>query len=231
LGEYATIKLHIQNPTVGESGNRSGRPTNDAEDSTVPFGNLRASSDRRYRRRALRLEISLALATFWLRILSMTKRALFAVAGFLGLCLSLSAQQMQSPEQLLFDGGTLNRPFLQVPSLSLADRDRFFFSTSFGAMQPAADFLPTFSPVGPRNVVSPTLSDRGDSLDNVVEIRASDRIHVDGEVGFLYGKSSGKYGREDFQTYIIGTVGTEKFSITAGYLHQDSSGRVPRWGR
>ena len=158
----------------------------------------------------------------------MTKRALFAVAGFLGLCLSLSAQQTQSPEQLLFDGGTLNRPFLQVPSLTLADQERFFFSTSFGAMQPTSDFLPTFSPVGPRSVVSPTLSDRGNSLDDVVEIRAVDRIHVGGELGFLYGKSSGKYGREDFQTYIIGTVGNEKFSITAGFLHQESNGRVLR---
>jgi hypothetical protein len=211
---------------VGESGNRSGRPTNDAEDSTVPFGNLRASSDRRYRRRALRLEISLALATFWLRILSMTKRALFAVAGFLGLCLSLSAQQMQSPEQLLFDGGTLNRPFL-----SLADQDRFFFSTSFGEMRPTSNFLPTFSPAGPRSVLSPILADRENPFDDVVEIRSTDRIHASGEVGFLYGKSSGKYGNEVFQTYIIGTVGNEKFSITAGVLHQELSGRVPRWGR
>ncbi len=161
----------------------------------------------------------------------MTKRTLSAFAGFLGLCLSLSAQQTQSPEQLLFDGGTLNRPFLQVPSLSLADRDRFFFSTSFGAMQATSDFLPTFSPVGPRSVVSPTLFDRGNSFDDIVEIRSTDRIRAGGEVGFLYGKSSGKYGREDFQTYIIGTVGNEKFSITAGYLHQESSGRVPRWGR
>jgi hypothetical protein len=62
-------------------------------------------------------------------------------------------------------------------------------------------------------------------------MRAPDRVYVGGEVGFLYGRSSGKYGREDFQTYIIGTVGNEKFSITAGYLYQESSGRVPRWGR
>lgn len=133
---------------------------------------------------------------------------------------------MQSPEELLFDGGTLYRP-----SLSLADQDRFFFSTSFGAMQGTSDFLPTFSPVGPRSVVSPAMLDSKDSFDNVVEMRAPDRVYVGGEVGFFYGKSTGKYGREDFQTYIIGTVGNDKFSITAGYLHQESSGRVPRWRR
>ena len=98
-------------------------------------------------------------------------------------------------------------------------------------MQATSDFLPTFSPAGPRSVVSPTLAARENPFDDVVEIRSTDRIHASGEVGFLYGKSSGKYGREDFQTYIIGTVGNEKFSITAGVLHQESSGRLPRWGR
>jgi hypothetical protein len=155
----------------------------------------------------------------------MTKRALTAAAGFLGLCLSVSAQ-MQSPEQLLFDGGTLNRPYL-----SLADQDRFFFSTSFGAIQATSDFLPTFSPPAPRSVVSPAMLDSKDSFDDVMEFKSTNRIRVSGEMGFLYGKSSGKYGREDFQSYIFGTVGNEKFSITAGYIHQESSGRVPRWRR
>ena len=65
----------------------------------------------------------------------------------------------------------------------------------------------------------------------MVDFRSPDRIQFGGEFGFLYGKSTGKYGREDFQTYIIGTVGTDKFSITAGYLRQESSGQIPRWRR
>ena len=158
----------------------------------------------------------------------MTKRALVAVAGFFGLCLSLSAQ---TPEQLLFDGVTLNRPYTSMPSFNLADQDRFFFSTSFGAIQPTSNFLPTFSPAGPRSVDSPTQLESKDPLDGVVEFKSPDRVWFGGEVGFLYGKSTGKYGREDFQTYIIGTVGNDKFSITAGYLHQESSGQYPRWRR
>jgi len=133
---------------------------------------------------------------------------------------------MPSPEQLLFEGGNLNRPYL-----SLADQDRFFFATSFGHIQANSNFLPTFSPAEPRRVVSPAMLDSKDSFDDLVEIRSTNRIHFGGEVGFLYGKSTGKYGREDFQTYIIGTVGNEKFSITAGYLRQESSGRVPHWRR
>ena len=151
------------------------------------------------------------------------KRAFLAVAGFFGLCLSLAAQ---SPEQFLLDGGTLNRP-----EVSLANQDRFFFSTAFGAMQPTSEFLPTFSPMGPRSVAAPATRDSKDSFDNIVEFKSTNRIRVGGEVGFLYGKSSGTYGREDFAGYIIGTVGNDTFSITAGYLHQESSGRVPHWRR
>ena len=152
------------------------------------------------------------------------KRAFLAVAGLFGFCLSLPAQ---TPEQFLFDAGRPDRPL----SLSLENRDRFFFATSFGAVQATSDFLPTFSPPGPRSIVAPAMLDSKDSLDNVVEFKSTDRIRVSGEVGFLYGKSTGTYGREDFQAYIIGTVGNDKFSITAGYLRHESSGQVPRWRR
>ena len=153
------------------------------------------------------------------------KRAFLVVAGFFGLCLSLPAQ---SPEQLLFDG-PLDRS-LRPLSLSLENQDRFFFSTTFGTMHATSDFLPTFNPAERRSVDSPAMLDSKDSFDNVVEMRPPSRIHMGGEVGFLYGKSTGKYGREVFETYIIGTVGNDKFSITAGYLHQEISGRGPAGG-
>ena len=160
----------------------------------------------------------------------MTKRALSAAAGFFGLCFSLGAQPTQSPEQYLFEGNTLNRPFLGLPPLSLADQERVSFMSAF-TWQTPVDFLPPFNPPEPQDAEVSTTSERRNSADRSLEMRAPDRVYFSGEVGFLYGKSSGKYGREDFQTYIIGTVGNEKFSITAGVLHQESSGRVPRWGR
>lgn len=98
-------------------------------------------------------------------------------------------------------------------------------------MLATSDFLPTFSPPERRGGVSPATLDSKSSLDNIVEMRAPDRVYVGGEVGFLYGKSTGKYGREAFETYIIGTVGNEKFSITAGFHHQEISGRGPGWRR
>ena len=174
--------------------------------------------------------ILLAFATFRLRILPMTKRALFAAAGFLGLCLSASAQQPQSPEQIQTESFALNRPYPNLPPLSLADRELFFFSTAFGGMQSTADFLPPFNPIEGPNFYYPVSPSRRNSFNNV-EMRPADTVHFSGEMGFLYGKSSGKYGREDFQSYIFGTVGTDKFSITAGFLHQESSGRALYWRR
>jgi hypothetical protein len=48
------------------------------------------------------------------------------------------------------------------------------------------------------------------------------------EVGFFYGKSSGKYGCEDYAGYISGTIATDKFQITAGAYYQESTVRYPR---
>ena len=83
----------------------------------------------------------LAFAAGWVRILSMIKGALFAVAGFLGLCISVSAQQTQRPEPLQLDTA-LDRSYIGLPPISLENRDRFFFATAFGAMRPEVDFLP-----------------------------------------------------------------------------------------
>jgi hypothetical protein len=54
-------------------------------------------------------------------------------------------------------------------------------------------------------------------------------IYVGGEMGVLYGSSSGKFGGEILQTYIVGEVGNEKFHITVGASHEESSGRLLRF--
>ena len=159
----------------------------------------------------------------------MTKRALFAVAGFFGLCVSLSAQQGLIPEQFQ-SYGTLDGPWSRTPSVTL-DQDRFFFSTAFGSMRTTQDFLPADSWQEPQSYSSKDLPSRRNSLDNAVDWRAPSRLQFGGEIGFLYGSSSGKYGGQDFSGYIIGTVGNDWFSITAGYLHQESNVRYPRWRR
>lgn len=162
----------------------------------------------------------------------MIKGALFAVAGFLGLCVSVSAQETPRPEPLQLDSA-LDRDSFGLPPISLENRDRFFFSTAFGAMRPEVDLLPPYSPWDPQEYSLP-YAPRQYSSDGVVFTRAPDKIRFGGEIGFLYGKSTGSrgFGREDFAGYIIGTVGNDKFSITAGYYRQETTfNKNPRWRR
>ena len=65
----------------------------------------------------------------------------------------------------------------------------------------------------------------------VVDLQLNRNYYAGGEFGVFYGKSNGKYGTEVFQSYIIGTVGNDKFSITAGILHQETTYTNPRWRR
>ena len=147
----------------------------------------------------------------------MIRRALFAVVGLVALCQPLVARPA---EQLLLDGDTLDR---QQPWLSLENQDRFFFSSAFGSMRATQEFLPSFDPSEPLTMAYLPSTDRNDSLDRIIDLQAPSRIRFGGEIGFFYGKSTGKYGREDFAGYIIGTVGNDKFSINVGYLHQEST--------
>ena len=163
----------------------------------------------------------------------MINRALLSVAGFAGLCLSVTAQPTWGTDQLQLDRSMLDRSPLRWPSLSLEDRESFFFSTSFGWTQPRADFLPTFNPVQPQSLAHANVPGRRDfdDTDNVVDLRSADRIRVGGEIGFLYGRSSGKYGREVESGYVIGEMGNDKFHLTVGTSYERSSGHIPRWGR
>ncbi|HKP03881.1 MAG TPA: hypothetical protein VJU77_11050 [Chthoniobacterales bacterium] len=151
----------------------------------------------------------------------MTKRVLFAVAGFLGFCLPVGAQQLSGPERLLLGGSALD--YTQSPWISLENRDRFLFSTAFGSMRPSENYLPPFDPSEKLSYSAPrTLNDKN-PVDNIVELTAPSRFYYGGEIGFLYGKSTGKYGREDFSSYILGTIGNDKFQLTAGFLHQETT--------
>ena len=51
--------------------------------------------------------------------------------------------------------------------------------------------------------------------------------YAHGEVGFLYGKSSGKFGREVKEGYILSEFGNDKTQITVGASYGQSNGRVP----
>ena len=157
----------------------------------------------------------------------MIKRALSTVAGFFCAALSLHAQGTP-----FFDG--LAPRALQsdvtFASLALGERSLFSFPAAVGWMDPGSDFLPPFHPGEPRRSM-PSATHRvaawdGESSDMLDGARAS-RFDFGGEVGFLYGRFTGKGGGDLMSTYIIGEVGNDKFHITVGASHSEWDGRAP----
>jgi hypothetical protein len=157
----------------------------------------------------------------------MMKRALLALAGLMAVGFSAYALP---PEQLLTGGTLFDQPSINSPWALLDRQDRFSFSTGFGSMRTTPDYLPAFTPSEPLSMAY--LSDNKNSFDRAVELHPVDKIRFGGEIGFLYGKSTGSgFGREDYAGYIIGTVGNEHFSLTAGFYRQETSFNGPRFRR
>jgi hypothetical protein len=158
----------------------------------------------------------------------MTKRALLALAGLMVFGFSSFAQP---PAQFLSGIGLFDQTSLNSPWQLLNSHDRFSFSTAFGSMRNTPEFLPALTPSEPLSMAY--LSDNKNSVDRVVDLHPVDKIRFGGEIGFLYGKSTGSngFGREDYGGYVIGTVGNEHFSITASYYRQETSYNGGRFRR
>jgi hypothetical protein len=181
----------------------------------------------------------------------MNKRGLFPVVVFLGLCFTLAAQQASgSPpghggtftlaqlrsmaaanngsvllQRNLFD--SLDNPVFGLP---FSSRDVFSLSTAFDLIGTAPrSFLPLSTAVeSPRASLPPTSGK--DSSDRLFDLRPN-FDNVTGEVGFMYGHSSGKFGGDYLEGYIFGEVGNDRIHISAGASYEEWNGRVPRWGR
>lgn len=184
----------------------------------------------------------------------MIKRALPAVAVLLGLSFSLGAQQvveeaitrddLRSTGEVDAAGAlALYRPDLfntvdgtvlihGLPVLTLLDGRRFPISNELGRMgMTPFDLFPAalLSAVEVQPLGS-SARYGSDAPGGVVNLRLN-RNYSGGEAGLFYGKSGGKYGREDKEAYIIGSTGNDKFQITAGASYQESSGHYPQFGR
>jgi hypothetical protein len=177
----------------------------------------------------------------------MIKRALLVV-GFLALCFPIAAQQTNRTDE--FDAAAalaLYRPeiFTSVDS-SLLIRDlpmltfldgRLPGSTALGRMGMARLDLPSLAYLSAGYVSAAKLQkvnaaqvsgqDGKDSSAEVMTLPVNP-VYYGGEVGFFYGHSSGKFGGDEFGTYIEGGVGNDKFQINAGASYQEWNGRGPR---
>ena len=191
----------------------------------------------------------------------MIRRALPAVLGFLSLCLPLAAQQTNRLEQTDDETITLDQLGLAgaadttaVPSvyrpdifraangsvliqdlstLTLSDGRRILASSALGrmGMTPLDLFPIAFLSSVEVEKVAPSPMHGTDSPSGVVNMRLNRDYYAGGEVGVFYGKSTGKFSREEKQAYILGDVGDDKFHITVGAEYEESSWRVPRLGR
>lgn len=181
----------------------------------------------------------------------MIGRALPALAGFLGLCISLSAQEINragESQVALFavdfprERGAaetpwpfaqvdtlrgLNGSFVRLPSLLLSDRPLTSAFNRLETIQPY--FLPAVS-AGRAESLNGSIARRSEGSDHLDDWRRS-LGQASGEVGVFYGKSSGKFGREDKQGYIIGDVGDDRIHITVGMSYEESTGRNLRFRR
>lgn len=178
----------------------------------------------------------------------MIKRALLAALGLLALCFPIAAQQTSPLEQadtVTLDQLGFYRPEIfntvdssilihNLPMLTFLD-GQLPVSSALGRMGRAPlDIFPialvsaaethevNTSPASP----APTL----DPPRDVIPLRLNPE-YWSGEVGVFYGRSTGKFGREDFGSYIVGGVGNDKFQITVGASYDETNGRVPRWIR
>jgi outer membrane receptor protein involved in Fe transport len=180
----------------------------------------------------------------------MIVRALPVILAFVALCLPVDAEasgewitrseldQTGSVEASL--ALSLGRPDLfygtdsatlvhGLPVLTVLDGRRFPISTELGrmGMTPFDVFPVAFLRAVEVQKTAPSLRYGSDTAGGVLNLRTN-RIYTGGEVGLFYGRSDGKYGREDFSAHIIGGIGTDKFNITVGAAYHDSSVRVDR---
>lgn len=180
----------------------------------------------------------------------MVKRALSVVFGIVALCLPVAAQDVDSysANQLRITGEPDAGPALSLyrpdvfssidgttlihglPVLTLLDGRRFPISGELGRMGMAPlDVMPlAFLTAVNMQKHHASTSAGSDATSGVVDLRLNRNYGTFGEVGVFYGKAGGKYGREDFQSYIVGGVGNEHIQITAGASYEESSGHFAR---
>ena len=166
------------------------------------------------------------------------------VAAFIALCFPLAAQQpFDSNSTFVFyrpdiftsvDSSALVR---ELPMTELLD-GRLPGSTALGRMgtAPVANFSMALAGAQLRkkgNSGSGPVKDPKDGKDySSPEALAAERaslVWTGGEIGFYYGHSSGKFGGDEFGSYITGGVGNEHMQINVGASYQEFDGRIPRW--
>jgi hypothetical protein len=153
------------------------------------------------------------------------------VIGLGGICLSLIVAsdcraQDFARDNLALNNSALFRAYSASPlwNLALLDSPLSFAWTMPGEVPSSADVPPTT-----KNFSSPASS--GKSLTDRIGDTLPKFEYAHGEIGFMYGRFSGKYGGDSKQAYIIGEAGNDKTQIFVGASYEDTNFHLPRSGR
>jgi hypothetical protein len=174
------------------------------------------------------------------------KGGLLGVLCVLGFCFSLEAQQVMD----VTFSPTLNQPEIfnavdgltlikRLPILNFLDGTRLPVSSPLGRMGRAPLNLDSINYVTnvdlPEITVSPAEGPDGkdfvaDGKDSPADVKTaqSSSVYYGGELGLYFGHSSGKFGGDEFGSYLVGGVGDDKFTITVGAGYQESNNHIPR---
>jgi hypothetical protein len=82
------------------------------------------------------------------------------------------------------------------------------------------------SSLGPQHLIDPK---DGKDYSSAEAMEKASLVWTGGEVGFMYGHVTGKFGGDLFSSYIMGGVGNDKMQINVGAGYEEFQGRVPRW--
>jgi hypothetical protein len=186
----------------------------------------------------------------------MIRRGLSVAAGLLGVCFALAAQQTSWRGEAQNDHATglsLYQPkifsakdssllFHRGPVYAWSDGGRLASQNALAEIGmasldlfPVAYLPPNASGVatarrGSAAVDSPPGNFGTDGKDFPgMMMSLPDQVYYGGEVGVMYGRWTGKGGGDLMQSYILGTVGNDKFQISVGAEYDESSGRSARY--
>ena len=186
----------------------------------------------------------------------MIGRVLSVATGLLGICFAVAAQQANSSGPTQSDHAaalSLYQPkILSVKNSSLLFRKGPVRAWSDGGQLVSETALAEIGmasldlfPVAylPRNASGVATAKRGRATADSppgnlgtdgkdlpgMMMSLPDQVYYGGEVGVLYGRWTGKGGGDLMQSYILGTVGNDKFQISVGAEYEESSGHSARY--
>ena len=186
----------------------------------------------------------------------MIRRVLSVAVGLLGVCFGLAAQQTNSRAATQNEHASalsLDQPkilsakdssllFHKGPVYAWSDGGRLASQNALAEIgMTSLDLFPVaYSPPNASGVAtarrgnattdSPPGNFGTDGKDMPgIMMSLPDQVYYGGEVGVMYGRWTGKGGGDLMESYMMGTVGNDKFQISVGAEYEESSGRSARY--